>query len=92
MVNLTVYKNLMCFLEYYGVIKSLNSYFIELKITRMTTNVPLDDLPVQRKLCSIKKGSKLYYHTLTSSDIQNTAISKWQYYFHSELSWSIIYL
>ena len=58
----------------------------------MATNVPLDDSPVQRKLCSIKKDSKLYYYTLTSSDIQNTTVSKWQYHFHSELSWSIIYL
>ena len=58
----------------------------------MATNASLDDSPAQRKLCSIKKGSKLYYYTLTSSDIQNTAVSKWQYDFHSDLSWYIIYL
>ena len=74
-----LYQLNMCLLEYYGVIG-------------LATNVPLDDSSVQSRLYSNKKGSELHYYTLTFSDVQNTAVSKWQYHFHSGLSWSIIYL
>ena len=40
-----LYQLNVCALEYYGVIKFLNSYFTQLKIIRMATNVPLDDSP-----------------------------------------------
>ena len=80
------------FLEYHGVISAIVTYLRKTNIKKVKTNISLDDSPVQRKLCSIKKGSKLYYHTLTSSNIPNTAMPKWQHHFVLNLNWPIIYL
>ena len=63
-----------------------------MNIDKLDTNTPLDDSLVQRKLCSIKKGSTIYYNTLTSTGTPNTAAAKWQCYFTTNLNWPIIYL
>ena len=42
--------------------------------------------------CSIQKGSKIYYYTLMSSEVINSAILKWQKYCISERNWQNICL
>ena len=55
-----LYELNVSFLEYQGVINSLKAYLSKTECRKMETNIPLDDSPIQRKLCSVQKGSKLY--------------------------------
>ena len=46
----TLYELNISFLEYYGVINSINAYLRKTNLNKTETNILLDDSPIQRKL------------------------------------------